>query len=155
MARRVGPRAAVIEAKAERLSRLLGDGNPHTNAEIKAKCGLPWDHPITADVRAFLRERGVFITPHALEGYWVMTDNSTDIRTHAQRRCKNHYREAVRIAQSAAGSAARNPTDIMLSYELRERRMAVFALGTTLGKSPAEMAADMTPLPTPPGVTTL
>lgn len=149
------PRQATIEAKAAKLSLLLSDGKPHSNAEIRNKCGLPWDHPLTVDVRRYLREHGVFITPHAIEGFWEMTDQAADIRKHALRRGRNHYREAVRIAQSAAGAVARNPHDITLSYELRERQMAVFALGTNLGMTPAAMATDMAPLPTPSTVTTL
>jgi hypothetical protein len=146
---------ARIISGANKLSALLADGKPHPNAEIRNKCGLPWDHPITADVRRYLREHGVFITPHSVEGYWVMTDQAVDIRKHAVRRGRNHYKEAVRIAQAASGALARNPLDIALTYELRERQMAVYAIGNSIGKTPAEMAVDMAAKPTPSTVTTL
>jgi hypothetical protein len=148
-------RTSRIIAGANRLSALLADGKPHGNAEIKNKCGLPWDSPITAEVRRYLREHGVFITPHVLDGYWVMTDEAVDIRKHAIRRGKNHYAEAVRIAQSAAGALVRNPTDVALNYELRERQMTVYAIGNALGKTPTEMAKDMQPSTPPPSVSTL
>jgi hypothetical protein len=146
---------ARIISGANKLSALLADGKPHSNAEIKHKCGLPWDHPLTPEVRRYLREHGVFITPHSIDGYWVMTDQAVDIRKHAVRRGRNHYREAVRIAQSTAGALVRNPLDVALTYELRERQMAVYAIGNSIGKTPTEMAKDMAPQATPAGVSTL
>ena len=148
-------RQARIIAGASKLSALLADGRPHSNAEIKTRCGLAWDSILTTDVRRYLREHGVFITPHATDGFWQMTDQAVDIRKHAVRRGKNHYREAVRIAQSASGALARNPHDVALNYELRERQMAVYAIGNGIGKTPTDMAKDMAPKATPAGVSTL
>lgn len=140
-----------IIAAATKLSHLLSDGKPHSNAEIKNKCGLPWDHPLTIEVRRYLRDHGEMISPHVEEGFWVLSHKPADAQRHRHRRVLNHYREACRNARAVAGELSRHPTDMALSMELNEWHSSAYFSAARLGVPPAQVAADLTPQPTPAG----
>ena len=157
MPRRRNPsrRQQNIERFAILLSALLADGELHSNYDIKRRTGMAWDHPLAEDVRRYLRSHGVYITPHSIDGFWVMTDTAAEQRKHRVRRAKNAYSEACTNAKACAGSVARNPADAALQAELVDHQRWAYLLAGVIGKTPMEVAMDLTPEPTPPNISTL
>jgi hypothetical protein len=130
-----------IASQAAALLAVLGDGRPHSNAEIGNRTGWRWNHPHWGRVRKYLRDRGYSFVYDS--GYWQMTDNALLIRNDDLRRIKPLYSECVSRARSKAGAYARNPNDMAVEYEMKASQTVAFTLGVRLGFSPAAIAEDL------------
>jgi hypothetical protein len=126
------------------MQSLFADGKPHSNSEIKRRTNET-SRMIEA-ARGWMRDRGTFLYPSTElgEGWWQTTEDVTLIRPAVLRRTLNWYSESCRQYRATAGVYSRNPTDIALHYELLAQQSMCSDLGTRLGKTLAEIAADLT-----------
>lgn len=131
---------------ALRLHKLLSDNRAHTNAEISHK--VTPNGRLLIEARRLLRDAGVSIRPDQKngEGWWCITTDAVGTRDHNVRSSGRHYTEAARLARATAGTVTSNPHDVMLSIELAQQQSMAMQIGVRIGKTPAEIAVDLTPI---------
>jgi hypothetical protein len=136
----------VVQA-ATRMQMLFRDGKPHNNAEIRLK--VKDNERIITAARGWLMDRGVYLYPSTAlgEGWWQTTEDVTLIKANNLRATRRHYSETCRKYRGTAGVYANNPHDLALQYEQMAQQSTAMHLGTRLGKTPTQIAADLALVP--------